>query len=64
MEVKIHPPDDFQPKVQAEIKKLETTRETNERKCLKDLETAYNDELKTASEKITVFFINLENNKR
>jgi hypothetical protein len=54
LEVKIHPPDEFQPKVQAEIKKLETERETSERKNLEELEKAYNQELMTASDLITV----------
>jgi hypothetical protein len=54
LEVKIHAPDDFQPKVQAEIKKLETDRETNERRCMEELQTAYNMELIRAADRIKV----------
>ena len=54
LEVRVHPPDEFQPKVQAEVKKLELSREKNERKYMQDLENAYNDELVVASEKIDV----------
>jgi len=59
LEVKIHPPDEFQPKVQAEIKKLELMREKNERKWMKELEGAYNDELSEASEKLSVLYFSL-----
>jgi hypothetical protein len=43
---------------------LETEREASERKNLEELEKAYNQELMTASELITVYIHNLENNKR
>ena len=56
MEVKIHPPDEFQPKVQAEVKKNELTREKNERKWMKELEEAYNDELTAAAKKLSVIY--------
>ncbi len=40
--------------MQAEIKKLELAREKNERKWMKELEGAYNDELTAAAKKIGV----------
>jgi hypothetical protein len=40
--------------VQAEIKKLETERETNERKCLEELDNEYNNEIIRANDKIKV----------
>lgn len=52
LEVKIHPPDEFQPKVQALLSKLEAAREKNERKFMQDLEKDYNAELNKAGEKI------------
>jgi hypothetical protein len=54
LEVKIHPPDVFQPKVQELIRQLEEKRERNERTWMKDLESAYNLELSDAAQKITV----------
>jgi hypothetical protein len=54
LEVKIHAPDDYQPQVQAEIKKLETEREGNERRCMEELQEAFNNELNTAASKIKV----------
>jgi hypothetical protein len=54
LEVKIHPPDQFQPKVQAEIGKLEETRERNEKKWMQELEEAFNQELQSAGKNIAV----------
>ena len=54
MEVKIHPPDQFQPKVQAVILDLENKREKNEKTWIQDLEAAYNSELVNASKEIMV----------
>jgi hypothetical protein len=54
LEVKIHPPDQFQPKVQAEISKLEEKREKNERKWMQELEQTYNKELQEAGKQIMV----------
>ena len=45
LEVKVHPPDEFQPKVQAFIAAAEAKRETAERKLMQTLEKDYNDEL-------------------
>ncbi len=55
--MKIHPPDQFQPKVQAEITKLEEVREKNEKKSMQELEAAYNKELEDAGKGIIVIFI-------
>ena len=56
MEVRIHPPDQFQPKVQAEIEKLEEKREKNEKKWMQELEDSYNKELIDAGKAILVSF--------
>jgi hypothetical protein len=53
--------------VQAEIQKMEETREKNERQWMQDLETAYNQELLDAGAKIVVIYNlmkKLENSKR
>ena len=52
LEVKIHPPDEYQPKVQAAINKIEADREKAERKLMQTLEKDYNDELDKAAETI------------
>lgn len=52
LEVKIHSPDIFQPKVQSLISILEEEREKKERYLLKDLEDFYNNELNDASKRI------------
>ena len=49
------PPQEYQPKVQAEIKLLDTKRETAEYKALESLEKKYNDELVSAGKKFQVF---------
>lgn len=53
LEVKIHPPDEYQPKVQAEIAKMESEREKSERKLMQTIEKDYNNELNDAAEKIS-----------
>ena len=53
LEVKVHAPDLFQPKVQAAIQELEAKREKKERELLKKLESSYNDELTNASNEIS-----------
>lgn len=53
LEVKVHPPDEYQPKVQAEISKLEADREKAERKLMQTLEKDYNSELNEAATKIS-----------
>jgi hypothetical protein len=54
LEVKIHPPDVFQPKVQELIRQLEEKRENNEKNWMRELESAYNQELQDAAQKIQV----------
>lgn len=54
LEVKLHPPDKFQPKVQAEIEQLEMKREKNERAWMQQLEKAYNSELESAEKEVQV----------
>ena len=53
LEVKVHAPDLFQPKVQAVIQELEEKRELKEKRLLKQLETAYNQELLSSSQEIS-----------
>lgn len=53
LEVKVHAPDLFQPKVQAVIQELEAKRERKERELLKKLESSYNEELANASNEIS-----------
>lgn len=53
LEVKIHPPDEFQPKVQAEIARIEAEREKTERELMQLIEKDYNAELNEAAKKIT-----------
>lgn len=53
LEVKIHPPDEYQPKVQAAIAKLESEREKTERKLMQTIEKDYNAELSAAATKIS-----------
>lgn len=53
LEVKVHAPDLFQPKVQAAIQELEAKREKKERELLIKLESSYNDELTNASNEIS-----------
>lgn len=53
LEVKVHAPDLFQPKVQAVIQELEEKRELKEKRLLKQLETAYNQELLSSSKEIS-----------
>lgn len=48
------PPQEYQPKVQAEIKILDTNRETTEYKLLESLEKKYNEELINAGRKFQV----------
>ena len=52
MEVRVAPPQEYQPKVQAEIKLLEEQRETMEYKAMENLEKKYNEELVNAGKKI------------
>lgn len=54
MEVRVAPPQEYQPKVQAEIKLLDTKRETAEYKMLESLEKKYNEELVGAGKKFKV----------
>lgn len=49
------PPQEYQPKVQAEIKDLTRKREVLEYKLLENLEKQYNAELLGAGKKIKVF---------
>lgn len=53
LEVKIHPPDIYQPQIQTLIHSLETKRELKEKQLLKQIESAYNNELLSASTAIT-----------
>ena len=53
LEVKIHPPDIYQPQIQMLIHSLETKRELKEKQLLKQIESAYNNELLSASNTIT-----------
>ena len=53
LEVKIHPPDIYQPQIQTLIHSLETKRELKEKQLLKQIENAYNNELLSASNTIT-----------
>ena len=52
LEVKIHPPDEFQPELQSKINEMEAKREKNERESMKKLEEDYNKELKESATKI------------
>lgn len=52
MEVRVAPPQEYQPKVQAEIKLLEEQRETMEYTAMESLEKKYNEELVNAGKKI------------
>ena len=53
LEVKIHPPDIYQPQIQMLIQSLEMKRELKEKQLLKQIESAYNNELLSASNTIT-----------
>lgn len=52
------PPQEYQPKVQAEIKQLTEKREISEYKLLESLEKKYNEELMGAGKKIKVISLN------
>lgn len=52
LEVRVSPPQEYQPKVQAEIKLLDDQREALEYKSLENLEKKYNEELINAGKKI------------
>ena len=54
LEIRVAPPQEYQPKVQAEIKVLDTNRETKEYKLLENLEKKYNEELINAGKKFQV----------
>lgn len=53
--MRIDPPDEYQPKFQEEMGKLETTREEKEYGYLEKFEKAYNTELKGSGKKIKVY---------
>lgn len=52
LEVKVHAPDEFQPKMQVELRKIESEREKKERELMQQLEKDFNSELDEASQKI------------
>ena len=58
LEVKIHPPDIYQPQIQMLIQSLENKRELKEKQLLKQIESAYNNELLSASNTITNIITN------